>query len=278
MKRHCTKSQMIKYIISDCDGTILDQHKNIDKLLLEVIKELERKGIGFSLASGRNRDLMIPLINHFSIDIPFISDNGANIYVEREKSVFSSSLGVINTNKIIKFCLLNDIPFIAYSNDKLYENLFSNHLYQYRKELIKKRKIIQANQVEIEDFIECYKITIDLNHFLESNRIIQEINNLDDNIKVRRSEDKLYTIVKRSESKGNGIKRFAEIMKCDTSEIMVFGDNYNDLSMFKTVNISVAMENSSEEVKEKAKFVTNESNNNSGVSKFLIDYFKLNIR
>ena len=62
--------------------------------------------------------------------------------------------------------------------------------------------------------------------------------------------------------------------KIDPSELMAFGDNGNDLSMLEMAGISVAMDNSSDDIKEKCDFVCKDNNHN-GVSSFLIDYFKL---
>ena len=55
---------------------------------------------------------------------------------------------------------------------------------------------------------------------------------------------------------------------------MAFGDNGNDLSMLEMAGISVAMDNSLDDIKEKCDFVCKDNNHN-GVSSFLIDYFKL---
>lgn len=50
--------------------------------------------------------------------------------------------------------------------------------------------------------------------------------------------------------------------------MIVFGDNYNDVSMFEAVKYSVCMENADKDVKDKATFICS-SNDMNGVSDFI---------
>ena len=67
------------------------------------------------------------------------------------------------------------------------------------------------------------------------------------------------------------------MLKIDSNNIIAFGNDENDIEMLKYAQNSVAMINSSGNLKKVAKFVTTESNNNDGVSIFLNNYFDLNI-
>ena len=53
--------------------------------------------------------------------------------------------------------------------------------------------------------------------------------------------------------------------------MIVFGDNYNDVSMFEAVKYSVCMENADKDVKDKASFIF-KSNDVNGVSDFIQKY------
>ena len=56
--------------------------------------------------------------------------------------------------------------------------------------------------------------------------------------------------------------------KYDFDKIVVFGDNLNDLSMFKVADVKIAVENAKEELKKFADLVIG-SNDNDGVAKWL---------
>ena len=62
-----------------------------------------------------------------------------------------------------------------------------------------------------------------------------------------------------------------ELMKVSSDQVLVFGDNYNDTSMFDVVKYSVAMGNSTKEIQDKATHVT-KSNEEQGVSWFIKNY------
>lgn len=55
------------------------------------------------------------------------------------------------------------------------------------------------------------------------------------------------------------------------TEIMAFGDHYNDIEMLKGVGIGVAMGNAKNEVKQVADFVTN-TNEKNGIYEALKQY------
>ena len=52
-------------------------------------------------------------------------------------------------------------------------------------------------------------------------------------------------------------------------ETMAFGDSFNDESMISLVEYGVAMKNAQDEIKEKARFVTEYTNNQDGAAVFL---------
>ena len=52
-------------------------------------------------------------------------------------------------------------------------------------------------------------------------------------------------------------------------EVLVFGDGENDLDMMRAAGVSVAMKNGSEEVRERADYVTERTNQEDGIMHFL---------
>lgn len=69
-------------------------------------------------------------------------------------------------------------------------------------------------------------------------------------------------------SKANGIHTLRNL--CGADRVVVFGDNLNDLSMFETADIAVAVDNALPEVKKKADIII-ESHNHDAVARFILD-------
>ena len=69
---------MIKLIASDMDGTLLNDRKELPGDFFEVFDELERRGIKFTVASGRSFDAVAHLFpEEYRTRLDFICDNGA---------------------------------------------------------------------------------------------------------------------------------------------------------------------------------------------------------
>ena len=73
-------------------------------------------------------------------------------------------------------------------------------------------------------------------------------------------------------NKGIGLQKLSSYLNIDSNQIASIGDSFNDLSMFKTANISFAMGNAQEEVKKQADIVVSD-NDHDGV-KEAIEYIK----
>ena len=56
------------------------------------------------------------------------------------------------------------------------------------------------------------------------------------------------------------------------SNSICFGDSGNDISMFESSGIKVAMKNATEDIKNIADYITEHSNNENGVIEFLKKY------
>jgi len=71
-------------------------------------------------------------------------------------------------------------------------------------------------------------------------------------------------IANKDISKGIVLKYIAESLKISPKNIMAIGDSRNDVGMLEYANVSVAMGNAEDFVKERADYVTL-SNNDDGV-------------
>ena len=74
----------------------------------------------------------------------------------------------------------------------------------------------------------------------------------------------------KNASKEKSIDEISKKYKISSNDIYCFGDDYNDIGMFKFCKNAVAMGNAISELKTIAKFLT-ETNDNDGVAKFLVE-------
>ncbi len=75
----------------------------------------------------------------------------------------------------------------------------------------------------------------------------------------------LIQIMDKSISKEHGLQKVLKLLRIDSKDAMVFGDDFNDLGVFEMCGYPIAMGNAVEELKIMAKIIT-ETNDADGVA------------
>ncbi len=70
-------------------------------------------------------------------------------------------------------------------------------------------------------------------------------------------------------NKSKALSLISRYYKIPVNRTISIGDGYNDIPMFKTTEISVAMANATDDIKEYATWVTTKTNEHGGVSEFI---------
>ena len=79
---------MIKLILSDMDGTLLDENNQLPAEFDEVMEELHKRGVQFAPASGRQYYSLLKSFPEYEDKFIFVSDNGT-IVRQHGKELFS---------------------------------------------------------------------------------------------------------------------------------------------------------------------------------------------
>lgn len=85
---------------------------------------------------------------------------------------------------------------------------------------------------------------------------------------IVRAADNFLEVMNAAASKGAALEILAAELGIDAEEVIVFGDEQNDIPMFKFAGHAIAMGNGSELAKNYATFVT-DTNDNAGIAKAL---------
>lgn len=251
-----SKKRACKLIVCDLDGTLLDEQKQMDLKFLRVMQE---KKIPFTFATGRNYHIVKDLIEACNIHLPYITNNGANIFVE-DTCIYSQNIDKDELQETLERLVLNGISFVLYSQDEILSWDHDVRLDRFKQRLIGKRILRDLENVEQSRQYDIFKVVMvgeDLNPLCEM------INSQCKDTLACCSENQIYTITHRLATKGKALRRLLQLVKIDPKDVIVFGDNYNDVSMFAIVQESVAMVHSDEKVKSQVKHITDR------VSKFI---------
>lgn len=259
----------VKLILCDLDGTLLDDRKKIDPEIKEIIQE---KKLLFTLVSGRNLEQVLTYVDILDIRIPFITNNGASVCLGKEK---------LNTLFLDKAYIKDILMFLKDYNMSFLVNCDSG-VYAYGNDsLIQQFKLRSIGKCPVFDNFPMFNLFEEnIEKIIMSNsddKLMSEVSNiLNDkfpNTHCVQSEGRAFTLTNKRASKGNSIKWLLDYLGIEKEYVVAFGDNFNDISMFKNVKYSVAMDNAVSEVKQNATYIT-KSNNERGVSYFIKHYIK----
>lgn len=268
---------MKKLFVSDLDGTLLNNEKEITAYSKEVINSFIKKGGLFSVATARTAGTVINMLKNIDISCPVILMNGAMVYdTEKEKYI---KYEVIPRSEFLKICALvhrNDVNGFLYAYDgkriiAYYEKIgdVTEEFYNQRKNSDKYKKFVYTDNFEKACGEECVYFAL-MDTYEKLKKVYDGLDDADISKTLYKDIyiDGLYylEIFATSATKANGVKYLKECYKPDST--VVFGDNLNDLDMFKTADFKVAPENAVDEVKKEADFICR-SNDKNGVAEFI---------
>lgn len=269
---------MKKLYISDLDGTLLNNEGVLSDYTIQVINKLSSKQCYFTFATARLLDASAFFLKDLLLQIPIILLNGALVY--NTKTKIYEKVEVINKNSVknIFRCLKkNKITgfMYVYKNNTIYhyyDDLIDNHLNNSLLNKVKKydREYIKVNKLE--NLINLNIICFTTSGKYSKLKPLCDILNIDKNLNIEFYQDvyspSLYylEISAAKATKGNALLFIKE--KYEFTNIISFGDNNNDISMFLASNECYAVNNAKKRLKKIATEIISD-NNSDAVAKWL---------
>ncbi len=255
---------MIKWIVSDMDGTLLVENNKMPDDFDEIMTMLKERNIIFSPASGRQYQSLLCHFAKYKNDMIFIAENGGFV-CQNDKELFSSVL----PQKAVDFIVEETKKFInipiALSGKKYAYIISEDPLFIRELELYYTHYKVVKSFDEVDD--EIIKISICDCHVRNAREdVYEKLLPLCKDMQVILSSDVWVDIVPFNTNKGLAIKKIQEKLNIKPEECVAFGDYLNDYEMLQSVYYSYAMENAAPEIKDVARFRAL-SNKESGVTK-----------
>lgn len=263
----------IRLIVSDIDGTILDQQHQVDPDLIELIPQLQEKKIPFILASARSPIGIAPIARRLVIhQEPIACYNGALI-VKGEEILFEHSL---DKDEIRTFLhrveeLDSSISINCYSGS-IWFNSREDQWTQVEASITGETPTVQSlSQILSDDALHLHKLLL----IGETQKIQELYQKLDPQefpqTAFYLSKENYLEVTAKSVSKRDAVLELAAYYQVPLEEVMTIGDHFNDLPMIRLAGLGVAMGNAPEAVQKEAKVVTT-SNQEHGVAQAIQEY------
>lgn len=260
---------MYRIIFSDIDGTLLDSNQKVSVNTKRKIKELEKRGIPFVLASSRLEGGVFPVLEELDIKAPIISYSGALVHDANRNVIRSLEISPQKAQEIHDFIINEDknICCCVYSYDLWLADDKGNPW------LIKEEQIteLSATEGKIADYPEYSGIhkLLCMGNTGSIDRIAIKLRQAFPDVSICRSKDTYLEVNHPLATKANAMRFLCDFLKVSLSQSVAFGDGDVDLEMIQLAGKGFAMRNSSDKVKRGAECIAN-SNDDEGVFQALM--------
>lgn len=262
---------MIKLIITDLDGTLLNDSKQLPADFWNVERELHKSGVQWVIASGRQYYTIADQFSPILDDVYILAENGSLVmYGDRQIHINPLDRQLAN-DLILKGRKVKDAwPILCGRNSAYVEDTYQPLLDEAQKYYKRLKKVDDLTKVD--DIVLKYTLCDFGGAEQNSFNYFKDV----DHICRVAIAGKLYLdMTNLTASKGTALKEIMKHSNVKPEEVMAFGDYMNDIEMMEIAGHSFAMKNSHPDLFETADTITEHDNNNDGVIVAIKEYFKL---
>ena len=271
----------MKLYISDLDGTLLNNQMRLSDETVSILNKLIGEGLNFSFATARSIDSVEKIIKPLNLTLPYVIYNGVAVYDPVNKNYLRKNV----LNRKLTHEILSDVkelsPFVFIADE-----LEGNHI--YFKELLNKGQFNFVNSpVNKGDkrfkTLDSY-LSLDYDEYIsiacidKKEMLMDFYNKYKDNeeLEIHLTEDvyekEFYWLefAKKGSTKKDALIFLKDYLKINN--LVTFGDNLNDVSMFSIADESYAVGNAHSDLKKLATEVIGTNIENAVANKIKIDF------
>ncbi len=268
------KLKNIKLVVFDLDGTLLNDEGVVGNNSADLIKELKKKDVSFSIATQRVPSSVWNYAEMLNLDKPLVLLNGALIQNYPDKQIFYQSF---LPPKIVKKCVDYADKFLLKVALCHADAIYYSEYNQAIPDLLSNYGSVYS---EVESYDNLVDETFEIIFVSEQKDAIKYVDHRL-NFPYRFGLETSYfksglqhgfyflEVRKSGSSKGTGLLKLVKNLNVKIKETAVMGDWYNDRTMFETGAIKIAVANAVPEIKNMADYITSKTNNEDAVAEFL---------
>lgn len=263
-----------KAIISDLDGTLLNEHHTLSEETKQVIKELVDSGIKFIIATGRYHSDAMIYKEMLGLKSYIITSNGARVHNYDNEEIFSKDIPLEISNELFALECDEEIHKNTYLDGKWYVERPLDEAEEFHKDsgffyTIKPFKELQGKEIT-----KIFYISDNAKKLAKLEKELRE--RYSDILNITLSNDNCVELMYKGVSKAEAVKEVLKREGISLEESIAFGDGLNDYEMLSTVGEGFVMGNGSERLK---KLLPNNEvikpNSENGVAKKLKELYQI---
>ena len=268
----------IKMVVTDMDGTLLDEKGEFDRSRLKnILDELDKREIRFVVATGNEIHRMHLLFGDLLERVTLIVANGARIFDKNEVL-----LGTCWSQDLVAQVLSyfegreRDVHLVVTAENGAFVKTGTNFpmiekvmTAEMAQEFYRKINFVET--LRPDDFPQVLKMSMVVNEQVAVQATRQLNQDFADTLNAVTSGYGAIDILQKGIHKAWGLEQLMQKWEIQEQEIMAFGDSENDIEMLQLAGVSYAMENADPKTKAVANHLA-PANTESGVLTVLENY------
>ncbi|MDR1606611.1 MAG: Cof-type HAD-IIB family hydrolase [Streptococcaceae bacterium] len=278
---------MIQMIVSDMDGTLLNDEMEMSLENISAIKKAQAAGLTVVVATGRSIEEAAPILHGADIHCWFVTSNGAQIFDQKGNNLLTVGIEADKLAAVMAILRDHRIYFELFTDQGGFTENIETRLASVAQWL--KSTAPNLSEAEAFEIAESHMATLPINAIDNFDRVLENPNltvikifamsQIDDpalllaktelaqlsGLFVTSSGANNIEVNHLAAQKGQSLQKVAEMHGIALENVAALGDNFNDMSMIKAAGLGIAMENAEAEVKEIAQHVTR-TNTENGVA------------
>jgi Cof subfamily protein (haloacid dehalogenase superfamily) len=255
----------ISLVVSDVDGTLLTDDKTLTEGTAAAVQKLWKAGIAFTIISSRPTVGMRLFVEPLSLTLPIGAFNGSCIVNPELQPIEQHTIPHLVARKALDLLDQFGVDIWLFTNDRWFVRDGIGAYVPLEK------RAIRADPNIISDFSPYLSSACKIVGSSADPTILQRCElavqqALGEEVTAVRSQSYYLDITPLGFNKGTFVQFMARHLGISTDSVATIGDMENDLPMFRTSGLSIAMGNATDAIKKKTTFVT-ASNENEGFAK-----------
>ena len=244
----------IKLIVSDIDGTILNEKCECSLKVRAALNAAVQKGIKVVLATGRMFMGADPVRADLGLNTPVICYQGAMVR-QGDNILYQNAVVHDLAREIIDISRNKGFHLNLYNNDTLIvEDDNKKYMEDYTKGRFTTYKAVKSfDDVALGDVSKLLCITYDENEIIALQKELSE--QYKGKLAIVRSHKYYLEFTDINATKGNAMNFLKELWNIKKEEVFASGDQDNDYDLLLNAGVKIAMGNASEKLKSIADYI-----------------------
>jgi|SRR5271165_915187 len=265
--------ECVALVLSDIDGTLLDEHKDLTPGAPAAVQRLYGAGIRFTLASARPPRMTREVVRMLQVREPIACFNGALIVGPDQTVLRQLRIAPSDAQAVADQIVQDGFDLWVWTDANWYvSNPNGPHVAHHEEQMGSKATPLPSRDMSQFRVLKLVGVSDNYEALAEAEKNMTALHL---SVSATRSSPYYLDVTDANANKGQVALALSEMLNIPTGQIATIGDMSTDVLMFRQTGVSVAMGNASDDVKAQAKYVT-KSNQEDGFA-YAIDHFVLGL-